>query len=217
MAKIFVSYRRDDNPAAAARVHDGLAAKFGKSDLFMDVEDLLAGLRFDQELAKALGACDVFIAIIGERWLELLKAKAAAGERDYVREEIAAALHRSIVVVPVRVGREGKLAPLPRPDELPSDIRDLVQYQKHDVTHEHHGRDVAALAEAIVAVRQIVQAAGCRPPGCGGARLSLGVAAWQAAPAARDYAAQGGAGPPATGDCEDGAARERGGGRKGSP
>ena len=112
--KIFVSYRRDDDPNGAARVRDGLAARFGKTNLFMDVDDLLAGLRFDDELAKALAACDVFIAVIGVRWMDLLKAKASSGERDYVREETAAALERRIVVIPVRVGRDGQLTPLPR-------------------------------------------------------------------------------------------------------
>jgi hypothetical protein len=50
--------------------------------------------RFDEELAKALRRCDVLIAVIGEHWMELLKAKTANGERDHVREEIAAALQR---------------------------------------------------------------------------------------------------------------------------
>ena len=43
--KIFISYRRDDDPSAAARVRDGLAARFGKSELFIDVDNLLAGGR----------------------------------------------------------------------------------------------------------------------------------------------------------------------------
>ena len=157
--KIFVSYRRDDDPHGAARVRDGLAARFGKTNLFMDVDDLLAGLRFDDELAKALAACDVFIAVIGVRWMDLLKAKASSGERDYVREEIAAALERRIVVIPVRVGRDGQLTPLPRVDDLaPAGIADLVHYQKHDVTHENFGRDIGALADAITVVRRRLRA-----------------------------------------------------------
>ena len=160
MPKIFVSYRRDDDPNGAARVRDALAAKFGTSNIFMDVDNLLAGLRFDEELAKALAACDVFLAIIGNRWLELLKAKSASGERDYVCEEIAEALKPRIAVIPVRVGRDGQLAPLPRADDLPPAIRDLVHYQKHDVTHEHFGRDAGALADAIVAVRRHLRPAG---------------------------------------------------------
>jgi len=86
VAKIFVNYRRDDVAGDARGVRDGLAAKFGKSNVFMDIDNLLAGQRFDQELAKALGTCDILIAIIGPRWMELMQARKASGERDYVRE-----------------------------------------------------------------------------------------------------------------------------------
>jgi hypothetical protein len=65
----------------------------------MDVDNLLAGQRFDEELAKALAICDVFLAIIGPRWMALLATKTASGERDYVREEISAALARKILVL----------------------------------------------------------------------------------------------------------------------
>jgi hypothetical protein len=47
-----VSYRRDDNPNGAARIRDGLASTLGKDNQFMEVDDLLAGQRFDEELAK---------------------------------------------------------------------------------------------------------------------------------------------------------------------
>lgn len=153
-AKIFINYRRDDDPNGAARVRDGLAARFGKASVFMDVDNLMAGQRFDEELAKALSQCDVLIAVMGPRWLELLKARAASGERDYVREEIAEALNRKLTVIPVRVGREGSMPALPRRDELPEDIRDLVLYQKHDVAHERFGRDIAELIEAVTTIRR---------------------------------------------------------------
>ena len=57
--KIFVNYRRDDVPGDARGVRDGMAAKFGKANVFMDVDNLLVGQRFDVELAKALDACDI--------------------------------------------------------------------------------------------------------------------------------------------------------------
>jgi hypothetical protein len=143
-ARIFISYRRDDVAGDARGIRDGLAARFGRGSVFMDVDDLLAGQRFDEELVKALDACDVLIAVIGPRWKDLLQARMASGEPDYVREEIAEALRRRIVVVPVRVGREGQMPPLPLPAGLPEDLRDLVLHQKHDVTHERFGRDLAA-------------------------------------------------------------------------
>jgi hypothetical protein len=80
--------RRDDDAAAAARVSDGLASRFGKANLFIDVDSLYAGQRFDEELATALAACDVLIAVIGQRWMDLLKAKITSGERDYVRDYV---------------------------------------------------------------------------------------------------------------------------------
>jgi formylglycine-generating enzyme required for sulfatase activity len=151
---IFISYRRDDVPGDARGIRDALATRFGKASIFMDVDNLLAGQRFEEELAKALASCDVFLAIIGPRWMDLLKTKASSGDRDYVREEIAAALKRKIVVIPVRVGREGSMPALPRPDGLPEDIRDLVHYQKQDVAHERFGRDAAELISAITALRR---------------------------------------------------------------
>jgi hypothetical protein len=159
--KIFISYRRKDVPGEAGRVHDELARKFRKRSIFMDVNKLHAGQLFDEELAKALAASDVLLAIIGPRWMDLLKAKSASDKRDYVRVEIAQALKRQIVVIPVRVGSEGQMPPLPLPEELPDDIRDMVRYQNHDVMNERFGRDMAKLIEDIDFVRG--RGSGLRP------------------------------------------------------
>lgn len=48
--KIFVNYRRDDVRDVAARVRDRLAQTFGGANVFMDVDNLMAGQRFDREL-----------------------------------------------------------------------------------------------------------------------------------------------------------------------
>ena len=120
----------------------------------MDVDNLLAGQRFDRELDKALTQCDVLVAVIGSQWMKLLSEKALIGGRDYVRDEIAAALKREIVVIPALVGREGHMPPLPQPGDLPDDIRDLVQYQKHSIVHESFGRNLDDLIAAIEAVRR---------------------------------------------------------------
>jgi TIR domain len=152
--KIFISYRRDDDPSAAARVNDALGQRFGKANLFIDVDNLFAGQRFDKELENALSLCDVLIVIMGPRWLELLKAKSSSGERDYVREEISGALQRGIVIIPARIGRKGQLPPLPHADDLPADLKDLVGYQKHDITHERFRLDIAELIKAITTVRR---------------------------------------------------------------
>lgn len=152
--RIFISYRRDDARGDARAIRDRLARKFGETNVFMDVDSLLAGQRFDHQLDKALAHCDVLIAVIGPRWMEGLAEKQKSDERDYVRAEIAAALKRDIVVIPVLVGEEGRMPALPRAADLPEDIRDLVLYQKHSVTHESFGRNIDDLIAAINAVQQ---------------------------------------------------------------
>ena len=147
--KIFINYRREDTQDAAARIHRELSLALGAKTLFMDVDNLMAGQRFDKELEKALAECDVFLAVIGPRWMSAQEERQKAGERDFVREEIAAALRRQIPVIPVLVNQ----AQLPREHALPEDIRDLIKHQKHDVRHEHFRRDVAPLIEAIKFLR----------------------------------------------------------------
>ncbi len=171
--KIFINYRRDDVPGDARGIRDGLIAKFGKPAIFMDIDNLLAGQRFDKELEKALAHCDVLVAVIGPRWIELLSDKEKSGERDFVREEIAAALAKGITVVPVRAGHEGRMPPLPRKKDLPADIADLVLHQKHDVAHEHFSRDIAELATTIAIVRK----GSPQPPRWGRIATAAGVVA----------------------------------------
>ena len=169
--KIFVNYRRDDERAFAARIRDRLANAFGASNVFMHVDNLLAGQRFDRELEKALGQCDVFVAIIGRGWVELLTSRAASDEPDYVREEIAAALMRGVVVIPVLIERTA----LPRGADPPDDVRDMVLHQKHDITHEYFGRDTDTLISAIRAVRKSIKSQ-ARTVG-GGSRFGVILAA----------------------------------------
>ena len=88
------------------------------------------------------GGC--VLAVIGPRWHDLL-AEQASGECDYVREEIAGALQRGILVIPVLIERR----PAPRANALPENIRDLALHQAHEVAHARFGRDVAELVDVI--------------------------------------------------------------------
>src|SRR5262245_47548060 len=44
--RIFISYRRDDNPYVAGRVYDGLAERFGPENVFKDVDSMSIGVDF---------------------------------------------------------------------------------------------------------------------------------------------------------------------------
>ena len=143
--RIFISYRREDGAASARSICDRLTQVFGSANVFMDVNSLVPGQRFDVELDKALSQCKVFLAIIGPRWMELLEKREREGEHDYVRQELATALKRNMVVIPVLA--EG--ARLPRNTSLPPDISAIVMHQKQEVTHERFAHDVNDLIRAI--------------------------------------------------------------------
>ena len=131
-------------------MRDRLAQAFGAQNVFMDVDNLLVGQRFDKELEKALDQCDIFLAVMGPRWMATLYQRMQLGERDYVVEEVTAALRRNTIVIPVMIER----TPLPRADQLPPGLAPLVLHQKHDVAHESFGRDVQALVDGIKAARK---------------------------------------------------------------
>ncbi len=108
--KIFISYRRDDVRADARDIAGRLSRAFGERNVFMDVDNLLAGQRFDQELETALAQCDVFIAVIGNQRANLLAERQAANERDIVVDEIADANRMRHRVWYRRCLRQGTIA-----------------------------------------------------------------------------------------------------------
>ena len=102
--KIFINYRREDSIGTAGRLRDRLAGTFGQQNLFMDVDNIPAGVDFVADLNNQVATCRVFLAVIGPNWLD---AKDETGRRrlgnpdDFVVIEIAAALSRNIPVIPV--------------------------------------------------------------------------------------------------------------------
>jgi TIR domain len=127
--KVFINYRRDDDPGNAGRLYDRLEAEFGASQLFMDVEgNIKGGDDFVDVLRTQVAGCDVLLAIIGRRWL--LVADEAGRRRldnpeDWVRVEIVGALETGKRVIPVLVGG----ATIPSADDLPDPIKPLTRKQ----------------------------------------------------------------------------------------
>ena len=146
--KIFINYRREDSLDAAGRLHDRLAQTFGDKNIFMDIEDIPAGVDFAKYLSDQVTASRVFLAVIGPTWLD---AKDASGRRriddsdDFVAIEITAALARNIRVIPVLV--DGTR--MPTVGELPDPLKGLARRQAVDVGQLQFGRDAEALVERV--------------------------------------------------------------------
>ena len=134
MASIFISYRRDDAGGHAGRLCDRLTTRFGDDRIFMDIEDIQPGQHFVRSIEQTIGACDVVVAVIGPRWLEMLSERAQEAE-DFVRHEIGIALARNITVIPVLVGG----ADLPPSDQLPAELSELSRRQAIEIRDDMPG------------------------------------------------------------------------------
>ncbi len=151
MSKIFINYRRGDSIATAGRLHDRLAAAFGKNNLFLDVDHIPAGVDFVTHLNSKVTSCDVFLALIGQNWLN---ARDENGQQrlfdpnDFVRIEIAAALSRNVPVIPVLI--DG--AAIPGEGELPDDIKQLTRRNAVEIRNSQFGSDADRLVEKLQAI-----------------------------------------------------------------
>src|SRR5262249_57698533 len=67
--RIFINYRRTDSIGTAGRLRDRLARELGRRNVFMDVDSIPAGVDFARYLESQVGACRVFLAVIGPNWL----------------------------------------------------------------------------------------------------------------------------------------------------
>ena len=54
MSGIFISYRRDDSQALAGRVYDRLTQRFGKEQVFRDIDAIPPGAVFSQVIAERI-------------------------------------------------------------------------------------------------------------------------------------------------------------------
>jgi hypothetical protein len=147
--RVFLSYRREETSHLAGRLSDRLVARFGPGQVFTDVDSVRPGVDFAQEIERAVGACDVLLALIGRTWATITNER---GRRridapdDWVALEISVALQRNIKVVPVLV--DG--AAMPRQDELPIALKELSLRQAARIDYETFRSDAEALVNDFV-------------------------------------------------------------------
>jgi hypothetical protein len=145
---IFISYRRDDTEGEAGRLFDDLVRKFGDDSVFMDVAGINPGMDFRKAIDENVSNCGVLLAIIGPAWGSIKNANGAHrldDPNDFVRLEIASALARDVAVIPVLVHD----AKMPRPEELPENLRNLAFRNSVEITHARWNSDVQLLTTAL--------------------------------------------------------------------
>ena len=142
MPNVFVNYRVQEDPGYATLLHRELSEQFGPDNVFLASQSIEAGDDFVHEVFTRLHECEVLLALIGSRWVELIGRDGAV---DWVRREIAAALAADIRVVPVLIEN----ADLPRESTLPADIARLSRCQAVRLRHYSFDADLAALVDKL--------------------------------------------------------------------
>jgi hypothetical protein len=148
--RIFISYRRGDSSGHVRALLQPLHRRFGRTQIFMDIDSIEGGEDFVDALQRELSSCRVMLVIIGREWLTAedprLKTPRLDNPEDFVRLEVATALRNEQVrVVPVLV--EG--AAMPPSEELPEDLRPLARRHAVELSESRWDADIARLLQVI--------------------------------------------------------------------
>lgn len=137
--RVFISYRRADQPALAQWLHDLLAGELYADEVFLDHEGLEVGEVFPERIDRAIESALVFVALIGPQWNSLVPSgnRRLDDARDFVRREVALGLKYAEndarrLLLPVLF--DG--AAVPSSDQLPECLRALASYQVLSIPRE---------------------------------------------------------------------------------
>ena len=114
--RIFISYRREDAAGDAGRLADHLNRRFGRGQVFLDIDTIDPGTDFVRVLQSSLRETAAVLVVIGQRWTSVSYSSGVRrldDAKDFVRLEVEESLGRDIPVVPVLV--QG--ATMPRAEE----------------------------------------------------------------------------------------------------
>ncbi|MBR0898539.1 toll/interleukin-1 receptor domain-containing protein [Bradyrhizobium tropiciagri] len=126
--KAFISYRRRDayvsfkNGEADNSLVIGLQGalrKAGFNEVFLDTGNIEISEDYKTKIYDAVSDADLVVAVVGNRWLDILREKEKSGEYDILLDEIKIALDREKEIVPLLV--DG--ASMPNESDLPESIR----------------------------------------------------------------------------------------------
>ena len=103
-ARVFISYRTSDGADKATALARDLDALFGQEQIFLDKDDLPAGSRWRDEIARALHDAPILLVLVTPNYLG---ARDDDGKRcidredDPVRDELAAAIAANAHIIPL--------------------------------------------------------------------------------------------------------------------
>ena len=148
-ARVFISYRTSDGVDKATALSRDLDALFGEDQIFLDKDDLPAGSRWRDVIAKALHASPILLVLITPNYLE---ARDSAGKRcierddDPVRDELEAGLAARAQVIPLLC--DG-VTTIPPAADLPAPFGQLSERTWRRLRAYDWREDLARLADDL--------------------------------------------------------------------
>src|SRR5581483_8813466 len=137
MAKIFVSYRRDDSEQITRRMCDWLYRHFGMGSVFIDVDDIAGAADFSICIKDAIEKSRVLIAVVGPNW-PFIRPKTGTRRIDEpddpVRIELEIGISKCIPIFPVLVNGASML----RKEDLPISLASLCSLNARELLGDPH-------------------------------------------------------------------------------
>lgn len=146
MSRVFISYRRADSAHTATRLYRHLSMRFGKDLIFQDVDDIKPGADFMETIRHELESCQVFLILIGPHWvIDSMGRRRLDEPNDVLRLEVAEALTREAIVLPILIGGVG----MPTPEDLPEPLKPLSLRQAMNLSENKWRSNVKAIIEHL--------------------------------------------------------------------
>jgi TIR domain len=148
VTQVFLSYRTDDEPFAAALFDNELSRELGPAAVFFTSRSIELGADWENAIFKAVSDSDAMLVIIGPRWLTAADPsgnRRLDNPRDFVRREVELGLRLSKLVIPVHLERRHRMDP----DTLPDSLRALAGKQGTVVEFRNSRPDLARLVTRL--------------------------------------------------------------------
>jgi DNA segregation ATPase FtsK/SpoIIIE-like protein len=154
--KIFINYRRGDDPGFTQALFSHLEHAFSSDQLFIDIDGIEPGMDFVQVLADQVAKCDIVLTVIGKGWIDARdeqNTRRLDNPEDFVRIEIVSALEQAKRVIPILVGN----AAMPRSEELPEALKPLARRHAVRLTHDRFRSDTEGLIKSLQRVLETAE------------------------------------------------------------
>lgn len=150
----FVSYRWQNDGAAAARLAARLEEWLGPDGVYFDVDHSPPGDDFVVDYLERIKRVECVFVVIGRTWVAVTREGQRVPrlfeEDDHVRRELIAALAAATKVVPILV--DGAVEP--KADVLPPELAALASKSSFELRHETFEHDVDGMARKLFGYRR---------------------------------------------------------------